>query len=407
MDKKKKIIITSVSGVIIIAIAAWMFLGSTPKDKVDFETAKVSTNQINNTVTATGTIEPIVSVEVGTQVSGIVDKLFVDYNSVVKKGQVLAELDKQTLESEFASKQSSMASCKTEYEYQLKNYKRTKTLHEKNLVSDTDYETAYYNYQKAKDSYDISKNDYKKAKTNLGYATIYSPIDGVVLSRSIEAGQTVAASFSTPTLFIIANDLKKMKVVAKVDEADIGSVKDGQRVSFTVDAFPNDTFAGEVMEVRQEATTTNNVVTYEVVINAPNPDLKLKPGLTANVTIYTQERSNVLSVPSKALRFTPEAPLVTAEDKIVKPASIKVDSTHKILWKKEGKTFTAIPVEIGITNGSLTEIKSGITTGQEIIVDATTGSTSGKSQQATQGGDQKQTESSPFMPQRPGGSKKK
>ena len=274
-------------------------------------------------------------------------------------------------------------------------------------MSDTDYETAYYNYQKAKDSYDISKNDYKKAKTNLGYATIYSPIDGVVLSRSIEAGQTVAASFSTPTLFIIANDLKKMKVVAKVDEADIGSVKDGQRVSFTVDAFPNDTFAGEVMEVRQEATTTNNVVTYEVVINAPNPDLKLKPGLTANVTIYTQERSNVLSVPSKALRFTPEAPLVTAEDKIVKPASIKVDSTHKILWKKEGKTFTAIPVEIGITNGSLTEIKSGITTGQEIIVDATTGSTSGKSQQATQGGDQKQTESSPFMPQRPGGSKKK
>lgn len=407
MDKKKKIIITSVSGVIIIAIAAWMFLGSTPKDKVDFETAKVSTNQINNTVTATGTIEPVTKVEVGTQVSGIVDKLFVDYNSVVKKGQVLAELDKQTLESEFASKQSNMASCKTEYEYQLKNYKRTKTLHEKNLVSDTDYETAYYNYQKAKNSYDISKNDYKKAKTNLGYATIYSPIDGVVLSRSIEAGQTVAASFSTPTLFIIANDLKKMKVVANVDEADIGNVKTGQRVSFTVDAFPNDTFAGEVMEVRQEATTTNNVVTYEVVINAPNPDLKLKPGLTANVTIYTLERSNVVSVPSKALRFTPEAPLISAEDKVVKPAGITVDSTHKILWKKEGRTFTAIPVEIGITNGSLTEIKSGITTGQEIIVDATTGLTSGKSQQATQGGDQKQSESSPFMPQRPGGNKKK
>ena len=410
MNKKKKISIASVIGILVIGIATWMLWGPAPQNKVTFETAKVSNGNISNMVTATGTVNAITSVEVGTQVSGIVNKLFVDYNSVVKKGQLLAELDKTVLLTELASKKSSMASCKTEYDYQLKNYNRTKALHAKNLVSDSDYETAYYNYQKAKNSYDISKNDLHKAQTNLGYATITSPIDGVVLSRSVEAGQTVAASFSTPTLFIIANDLKKMKVIANVDEADIGNVKKGQRVSFTVDAYPNDTFEGEVTEVRQEATTTNNVVTYQVVVNAPNPDLKLKPGLTANITIYTLEKNGVLSVPSKALRFTPEEPLIGTEDKVVKAAGIKVDDTHKILWKREGKTFTAIPVVIGITNGTLTEIVSGIPAGQEIIVDATSGQMPGQSKdsaQVTQGDKQKDSETSPFMPKRPGANKTK
>ncbi|WP_321426511.1 efflux RND transporter periplasmic adaptor subunit [uncultured Bacteroides sp.] len=407
MNKKKKIIIAAIAGVLVIGIAAWKIGGPAPQNKVTFETSKVSNGNISKMVTATGTVEPVTQVEVGTQVSGIVNKLFVDYNSVVKKGQLLAELDKTVLLTDLASKKSSMFSCKTEYEYQLKNYTRTKTLHEKNLVSDTDYETAYYNYQKAKNSYDISKNDLRKAETNLGYAMIYSPIDGVVLSRSVEAGQTVAASFSTPTLFIIANDLKKMRVIAKVDEADIGDVKIGQRVSFTVDAYPNDTFEGEVTQVRQEATTTSNVVTYQVVVNAPNPDLKLKPGLTANITIYTLEKNGVLSVPSKALRFTPEEPLIGTEDKVVKATDIKQDETHKILWKREGKTFTAIPVVTGITNGSLTEIISGVTAGQEIIVDATTGQMPGQAAQASQGVEKKDSETSPFMPQRPGANKKK
>lgn len=407
MNKKKKLVIASVTGILVIGVAAWMLCGAAPQHKVAFEMAKVSKGNISNMVTATGTVEPITQVEVGTQVSGIVNKLLVDYNTVVKKGQLLAELDKTVLLTELASKKSSMASCKTEYEYQLKNYTRSKTLHEKNMVSDTDYETAYYNYQKAKNSYDISKNDLHKAQTNLGYAMIYSPIDGVVLSRSVEAGQTVAASFSTPTLFVIANDLKKMRVIANVDEADIGNVKKGQRVSFTVDAYPNDTFEGDVTEVRQEATTTSNVVTYKVVVNAPNPDLKLKPGLTANITIYTLEKNDVLSVPSKALRFTPTEPTIGAEDKVVKASGIKEDDIHKILWKREGRTFTAIPVEIGITNGSLTEIVSGIAAGQEIVVDATVGQMPGQGSQAVQGGEQKQGESSPFMPQRPGANKKK
>lgn len=406
MNKRKKII-ALVAVILIVGIGAWLLFKPTAKNKVTFETVEVSKGTIANSVTATGTVEPITQVEVGTQVSGIVNKIYVDYNSVVKKGQVLAELDKILLTSELASKKSSVASSKTEYEYQLKNYTRSKTLHEKKLVSDTDYETAYYNCQKAKNAYEISRNDLKKAETNLGYATIYSPIDGVVLSRAVDEGQTVAASFSTPTLFTIANDLTKMQVVANVDEADIGNAQKGQRVTFTVDAYPNDTFEGQVTQVRLEATTTSNVVTYEVIVNAPNPDQKLKPGLTANITIYTQEKNNILIVPSKAIRFTPDASLIGAEDKIEKAAGIKEDSIHKIVWTKEGRTFKAIPVIIGITNGILTEIISGVKEGQVIVTDATAGSMPGQATVKAGETESSSTEKSPFMPTRPGASKKK
>jgi HlyD family secretion protein len=304
-------IIAGVGIVAVIAIGAYFLLqGGKTKDRMTLETGKVVRNSINTMVTATGTVEPITVVEVGTQVSGIIDKIYVDFNSQIKKGQLLAEMDKVTLQSELASKQSALASSKTEYEYQQKNFARSKTLYEKKLISDTDYETAVYNYEKAKNTYEGNKADLVKVKRNLGYATITSPIDGVVISRAVEEGQTVAAGFSTPTLFTIANDLTQMEVIANVDEADIGQVEEGQRVSFTVDAYPNDVFEGQVTQVRLEATTTSNVVTYEVVINAPNPDLKLKPGLTANITIYTLERTNILTVPSKALRFVPDASLL-------------------------------------------------------------------------------------------------
>lgn len=397
MNKKKLIIAISILA--IAGIIVWIFLGNGKKFKVTYETAEVSKNNINTSVTATGTVEPITQVEVGTQVSGIVNKLYVDYNSNVTKGQVIAELDKTNLLNELASKKSNVATAKTEYEYQLKNYTRIKTLHEKTLVSDNDYETAYYTYEKAKNSYDVSKNELSKAETNLGYATIFSPIDGVVLSKEVEEGQTVAASFSTPTLFTIAQDLTQMQVVANVDEADIGEVREGQRVSFNVDAFPNDTFEGEVTQVRQEATTTSNVVTYEVVINAPNPDLKLKPGLTANVTIYTLEKNNVLCVPAKALRFTPDEPLIGPDD-------VVVDSKgkHK-LWTRQDKTFTAHDVETGISNGSLTEIVSGIPEGTIVITDAVVGQMPGEKPAAVAAEGQEK-ESSPFMPSRPGSRKK-
>ncbi len=399
MNKKKIILI--IVAVVIAGTLIWLFWGPTPKNKVTFESVKVIKSNISNSVTATGTIEPVTQVEVGTQVSGIVNKIYADYNSVVKKGQIIAQLDKTNLLNELASKKSTLANAKTEYEYQLKNYTRIKTLHAKQLVSDTDYETSLYTYEKAKNSYDISKNDLAKAETNLGYATIYSPIDGIVLSRAVEEGQTVAASFSTPTLFTIAKDLTNMQVVANVDEADIGDIRQGLHVTFIVDAYPNDTFEGKVTQVRQEATTTSNVVTYEVVVSAPNLDLKLKPGLTASITIYTLERDGVLSVPAKALRFTPEKSFIGTEDKVV-----DCQGKHK-LWTREGNTFTAHEVQVGISNGILTEITSGIAEGTLIITDAVAGKMPGEMSDtsAVKGGEQK--ESSPFMPTRPGGNKKK
>lgn len=398
MNKKKITLV--VAAILVVGAAVWMFWGPTPKNKVTYETAKVTKGNISNSVTATGTIEPVTEVEVGTQVSGIINKIYVDYNSVVKKGQVLAELDKINLQNTLATAKSNLQNAKTEYDYQLKNYTRIKTLHEKKLVSDTDYETALYSYEKARNSYNISRNDLAKAETNLGYATIYSPIDGVVLSRAVEEGQTVAASFSTPTLFTIANDLTDMRVIADVDEADIGDVQEGQRVTFTVDAFPNDTFEGKVTQVRQEATTTSNVVTYEVVVSAPNPDLKLKPGLTANITIYTLEKNNVLSVPAKALRFTPEKGIIGAEDKVV-----DAQGEHK-LWTRQGNTFKAHAVTVGISNGVMTEITGGISEGDVIITGATSGKMPGDGASASQADSGAQKESSPFMPSRPGSKKK-
>ena len=401
---KKKIISLAVGVIIVAGIAIWAFGGQAKKRKVVYETATVDRANISNSVTATGTIEPVTEVEVGTQVSGIIDRLYADYNSVVTKGQLIAEMDKVTLQSELASQKATYDGAKAEYEYQQKNYERNKGLHEKQLISDTDYEQSLYNYQKAKSAFDSSKASLAKAERNLSYATITSPIDGVVISRDVEEGQTVASGFETPTLFTIAPDLTQMQVVADVDEADIGDVEEGQRVSFTVDAYPNDVFEGKVTQIRLGATsssssttTTTTVVTYEVVISAHNPDLKLKPRLTANITIYTLDKQGVLSVPAKALRFTPAVPLV-GSNAVVKDC----EGEHKV-WTREGDTFTAHPVSIGISNGIVTEITGGINEGTQIVSDAVI-STGAETAVAEGQGD---GERSPFMPGPPGNSKKK
>lgn len=307
MNRKKKIallsaVVATAVVVVIVLLMSGVFSG---KSKMVIQTETISRGDMENSVTATGTIEPLEQVDVGTQVSGIIDKIYVDYNSRVKKGEIIAVLDKTVLETELASAQLSVESNQNEYEYQEKNFRRTKTLYEKSLVSESEYETAEYNYHKAKIAYEQSKAQLDKAETNLGYATIYSPIDGVVISKAVEEGQTVASNFSTPTLFTIANDLSRVQVVADVDEADIGQVTEGSEVSFTVDAFPEITFEGVVNQVRMEAITTSNVVTYEVVIHAENPYLKLKPGMTANISIYSMRKSNVLRLPVKATRFNP------------------------------------------------------------------------------------------------------
>jgi HlyD family secretion protein len=282
---------------------------------------------------------------------------------VVKKGQVIAELDKINLISELNRAKADLASAQSTLNYETANYNRYKTLYEKGLVSANDFESARLSYDKARQTVASSKESVQKAQTNLGYATITSPIDGIVLSKAVEEGQTVAASFNTPELFTIAQDLTDMRVIADIDEADIGGVKEGQRVSFTVDAFPDDKFDGEVTQVRQQATTESNVVTYEVVISAPNKDLKLKPGLTANVTIFTLEKNDVLAAPAKALRFIPNEALLTEGQKIE-----DVEAQNKV-WTLEGNTFKAHAVEIGTTNGITTEIISGIGEGTEVLVD--------------------------------------
>jgi len=376
----------------ILATAALMCACAPKAPDVVFKTEKAKIADICNSVTATGTIEPVTEVEVGTQVSGIIDKLYVDYNSVVKKGQLIAELDRTNLTARLQSAQAQLASSKSDYEYQKSNLARMAKLHEKKFISDDEYETAKLSFDKSEASYIAQQLSVNEAQTNLGYAYIYSPIDGVILSREVEEGQTVAASMSTPTLFTIAQDLTDMRVIADVDEADIGGVHIGQRVTFTVDAFPNDEFEGKVTQVRQQATTTSNVVTYEVVISAPNPDLKLMPGLTASVNIYTLEVKNVLTVSSKALRFTPsESQLAPGEQLIDCEGKTKV-------WIHGDRVVKAVALETGISNGALTEVKSGIEEGAIIINDIEDFQTAISSMP--------QGTSNPFMPGPPGSKKK-
>ena len=361
IGKKGWITIAVVAVIIIVGIVKCS--GGKKEEKISFDTAKLMKTNIQTSITATGTIEPVTSVTVGTQVSGIVSHLYVDYNSVVKKGQVIAELDRTNLISELNTAKANLSSAQSSLNYQLSNYNRYKELHEKGLVSADEFESARLQYLQAKEQVNTSKESVQKAQTNLGYATITSPIDGVILSKSVEEGQTVAASFNTPELFVIAQDLTNMRVIADIDEADIGGVKEGQRVSFTVDAFPDDNFEGQVTQVRQQATTESNVVTYEVVISAPNKDLKLKPGLTANVTIYTLEKNDVLAAPAKALRFQPNEAFLQKGETID-----DCEGDHKV-WTKEGTVFKAHKVEIGTTNGIMTEITGGIKEGTEVLTD--------------------------------------
>ena len=382
---KNKTLWIGVGAVIIIVIIAMLMFGGKKEEKVTFETATVTKQKIQNTITATGTIEPVTSVTVGTQVSGIVSKLYVDYNSVVKKGQVIAELDKTNLTSELSTARANLSSAQSALNYQQDNYQRYKTLYDKGLVSADDFESARLSYLQAKEQVASSRESVKKAQTNLGYATITSPIDGIVLSKAVEEGQTVAASFNTPELFTIAQDLTDMRVIADIDEADIGGVKEGQRVTFTVDAFPDDSFEGQVTQVRQQATTESNVVTYEVVISARNDDLKLKPGLTANVTIYTLEKNDVLAVPVRALHFMPNEALLREGQTIQ-----DCDAEHKV-WTLEGDVFKAHAVKVGTTNGVLTEITGGISEGTKVLTEFSINSGTPDMSQGEQGGN-------PFMP---------
>ncbi|MFI3287966.1 MAG: efflux RND transporter periplasmic adaptor subunit [Rikenellaceae bacterium] len=391
---KKKTITTTVIVAVLVAGGAY-FLWPKSQEEVPTRwiTSPVISQNISQSVTATGTIEPVTQVDVGTQVSGILTTLYVDYNSIVTEGQIIAELDKSTLILEVNSNKNSLEVAKSKYNYELANYTRVEALFKQNLISNSEYELALYNYETAKNNVEIAKNDLKRSETNLGYTTIYSPIDGVILSRSVEEGQTVASSFSTPTLFSVAADLKDMRVIVDVDEADIGNVTEGQVAKFSVDAFPLDMFEGVVTQVRQEATIESNVVTYEVVISAANPDLKLKPGMTANVEIFVLDKKCELTVPLSALSFSPTPP---------PGREAPEQSSESTVWVKSGERLEPRNVSVGVNNGIYTEILEGVSV-KDTVVTAEQEMPEGM---MMQGGGESSTESSPFMPQRPGSSRK-
>ena len=360
------------------------------KPKMEIEEYDVKPISMSEVVTATGTMESVTQVNVGTQVTGIIEHLYVDFNDHVTKGQLLAELEKTLLESDLKSADANMASAEASYEYAKSNFERDKKLHDEQLISDYEFQTSQRDYDVARLSFEKSKADRVRAAKNLNYAEIYSPIDGIVISREVEVGQTVVSSMNVADLYVIA-DLENMQVVGNVDEADIGQVKVGQHVTFTVDAYPDDTFSGTVTQVRLNPTTTSNVVTYEVIVNAPNPDLKLIPGMTANLTIYTLELEDVIAVPLKALKFQPLPP-DDEESGLPKPEPLQTPAPHSVWIVKDGKLIETA-VETGVSNNIYQQIVGGLSPGEKIAL---------QYNMVTKGNGQANREENPFLPKPPG-----
>ena len=380
MKKSKKLWwILGIIAVLIIALILVSVLKKGKKGEIQVMTERSRIDSIEVTVTATGELQPVYKVDVGTQVSGIVERIYVDFNSVVKKGQLLAELDRSNLNEQLTQAKTSVSNAQSNLTLAQQQYDRVKTLYDNKAATLEAYESATNSLTLAKNQLKTAQSDLSRAQTNLSYATIYSPIDGVVMDKAVEEGQTVAASFNTPTLFTIANDLTKMQVEAKVDEADIGEVKTGQPVTFTVDAFPDDVFAGTVKEVRINPTVTSNVVTYTVIIDAPNPESKLFPGMTASVTITTKKESGV-SIPMTALfaSIEPESMRLLEKKGFTFKSLYKnqeeltqglKDVTKKTVWVKRGdNAYEQIRVTVGLNNGVNTLITEGLREGEEVVV---------------------------------------
>lgn len=401
MKNNKKIIISAIV-IVLLVIAAFPLLKGDDKLLIEAKTVEAKNSNVTTMVTATGTIEPITQVEVGTQVSGVVEKIYVDYNSVVKKGQLIAELDKTNLKAATTQAQAAYDNAVSQRNYMKTIYDRQKTLYDNQVISKSDFDDAQFNYATAKGTVTQRLSDLQSAKTNLGYANIYAPIDGVVLSRAIDEGQTVASSLSTPTLFTIAQDLREMQVEADVDEADIGEVKVGQRVSFTVDAYQGETFVGKVTQVRLDPTVTSNVVTYTVVVKAENPDLKLKPGLTATISIYTLELNNVLTAEAKAINFKPETEILTAYNDLhnLPQITTTVAANTTTLWVMAADgSITPKTVTLGASDGVNVQILSGISQGEKLVYSL--------KEEVKEKGPKEAAGESPFMQKHPGADKKK
>lgn len=384
----------------VFAASSLLILAACDKKPVTtLDTAKAEPGELTETVTATGTIESVTQVDVGTQVTGIIDKLYADYNSVVTKGQLIAEIEKTLLDSDLKSAEANVESARLTYEYNLTNYNRDKALHDKKLISDYEFQTTTKDLEVSKTAYDKAKADKVRAAKNLNYAEIYSPIDGIVISREVEVGQTVVSNMNVANLYTIA-DLDNMQVIGNVDEADIGQVKVGQSVTFSVDAYSDELFEGHVTQVRLNPTTESNVVTYEVVVAAPNPEHKLIPGLTANLTIYVLREENVLLLPTKAFTFEP---MSTDDGKLPQPQgsadNLTLGKDQKCVWVVDNDKLIPTVVTTGASNGIKTRITGGLAAGATVALDYTTTMPADNNSQ--------QGEQSPFAPQPPGRNKKK
>lgn len=404
--KNKKWLYWVVGGIITLG-AVWFFFIREKEVKIQLETVNPEMGEISNSITATGTIQPVDTVAVGTQVSGIIKNIYVDFNSTVKKGELLATLDPDLLQYQSQQIKANLQNAKSNLAYNEININRQSQLYKVGAISKADYDVATNQYNAAKAQVGSVNAQLSTANKNLSLTNIYSPIDGTVLNRNVSEGQTVASSFSTPTLFSIAKDLTKMRVRASVDEADIGNVKVGQKATFTVDAFPDETFDGEVSEVRLHPTVSSNVVNYTTIINADNSSLKLKPGMTANITIYTEVLNNSMKIPVAATSFRPDS-LVIKKYKVNSPFA-NGKKHEKGQGKKQNKgsenkneaavwiiakdsTISRKKIKTGMDNDTEIQVVSGLNKNDNIITGYKVLS------KKSSGGQTK----SPFMPQRRG-----
>jgi HlyD family secretion protein len=423
MKKRRRILWISLVTIVILALVFWNIRSRSPQ--IVLETEKPHYGYIANTVTATGTVQPVDTVAVGTQVSGTISKVYVDFNSQVKKGQILAELDKTILNAQVQQIVGNLQEAQSQVVYAQSTFNRQSQLYNVGAISKADYETAQNALRVAEANSKSVRSQLQAAQKNLSLADIFSPIDGTVLSRNVSEGQTVASSFNTPTLFSIAKNLTQMQVRAAVDEADIGNVKKNQRVTFTVDAFPDDIFNGTVEEIRLQPSVSANVVTYTTIINTSNDDLKLKPGMTANITVYTKEENNALIISARATKFRPDSTLMkkyTIVEQRKKPkgqqtadapsganenlnngsANLRAHPLSKdsagvkrtSVWILNGTTLTRRFIRTGLDDGTQVQVLSGLTPVDQVVDGV---------QQAGTKATQNSNPRSPFMPQRRGG----
>ncbi len=390
--KMKKWILISTS-IVLIASISYYYFRENKSELITLETSKAYYGYIANSITATGTIQPLDTVSVGAQVSGVVKKIYADYNSIVKKGQLLAQIDPSIILAQKEVANSNLTNARSNLTFQESNFYRQKTLYSKDIISKSEYEIALNQYNVAKSTVNNTLAQLRITNKNLSYTDIYSPIDGMVLNRNVSEGQTIASSFNAPTLFVIAKDLTKMQVRAAVDEADIGEVKSGQNVSFTVDAFPTEVFKGTVKDVLLHAKVTANVVTYTTLINVDNTNLKLKPGMTASINIYTKEDAKALLIPSKSLSFKPDSLaekqfVIVKVKKAIPSENPEIKTAH--IWRKSGDTLFEKIITIDMNDDVNVKITEGLSEGEEVIIDA---------QKSAENTTTNATQKSPFMPQ--------